>query len=74
MQLLKLAILALLLALTACTAEDDTDQKADREGMITQAVDAQLVPKTKAEELEQKLQEDFEKQQQEIDQQSGDQN
>ena len=41
--------------------------------MIKQAVDAQQVPMKKAEDLEQQLQEDFDKQQKEIDEQSGDQ-
>ena len=73
MQLSKPVILSILLALTACAAEDDADKdkKADGEGMIKQAVDAQQVPKKKAEALEQQLQEDFEKQQKEIDEQSG---
>ena len=71
MKLIKPAILTMLLALTACTAEDDTDKKSDGDGMIKQAVDAQQVPKKKAEDLEQQLQDDFEKQQKEIDEQSG---
>ena len=73
MQRSNLLTLAILLTLTACAAEDDPDKKADGDGMIKQAVDAQQVPMKKAEDLEQQLQEDFDKQQKEIDEQTGDQ-
>ena len=71
MSAFKPAIFAMLLALTGCAAEDDSDKKKDGDGMITQAVEAQQVPKKKAEALEEQLQADFEKQQKEIDKQSG---
>jgi hypothetical protein len=71
MNIAKITTLILLLSLAACAAEDDTDEKADGEGMIKQAVDAQQVPKQKAEDLEQQIQEDFDKDQKEIDDQEG---
>ena len=71
MQLSKPVILTMLLALTACASEDEADKKSDGDGMIEQAVEAQQVPLQKAKDLEQQLQEDFEKQQKEIDEQSG---
>lgn len=71
MPVFKIAIVALLLTLTGCAAEDDTDKKKDVDGMIIQAVEAQKVPMKRAEALEQQLQADFQKQKKEIDRQTG---
>ena len=71
MQAFKTVIVAMLFALTACATEDDNDKNQEGDGMIKQAMDAQLVPKQKARDLEQQLLDDFEKQKKEIDRQSG---